>query len=178
MGVCGKHGKWLQLHSCNIWCKSVRKILFSCFFLLFWNVGKILLGLSAMRAPTVGPLTVSSSQCSLNKQKCIYIFIYIYIYIYVISFYPPLPCGGSSILTKPHETRNQYTYSSGMYIGFLFSLQRAPNTFYPQPVRIHHTSHTQHTHTHTQDTKHNRHSRHNTHTQHTHNAQRTTRHTT
>ena len=39
MGVCGYHWKWLQLHSCNRWCKPVRKNTYfatNCFF-TFWK---------------------------------------------------------------------------------------------------------------------------------------------
>ena len=39
MGVCGKHWKWLQLRSCNTWCKSLRKNInyFFCWKKFFWG---------------------------------------------------------------------------------------------------------------------------------------------
>lgn len=53
--------------------------------------------------------------CASDRPVCLYIrykkdvYIYIYIYIsYFISF-PPLTRDGSSILTFPYETSNQYT---------------------------------------------------------------------
>ena len=55
MGVCGKHWKWSQLRACKIWWTSVRKTPVSRPYYFFDFFEKVLLGLSALRAPTVGP---------------------------------------------------------------------------------------------------------------------------
>ena len=54
MGVCGNHWKWLQLRSCKLWCKSVRKTLISrpYFFLNFWK--KIIWGSRRWEPPRWG----------------------------------------------------------------------------------------------------------------------------
>jgi hypothetical protein len=53
------------------------------------------------------------------------IYIYIYIYYFILFIYSHHSLGGSSILINPYGTRNLYTYSSGMYIDFLFSYSSA-----------------------------------------------------
>ena len=55
MGLCRNHWKWLQLRSCKTWCKSVRKTLVSWPNYLFELYKENILGLSALRAPTVRP---------------------------------------------------------------------------------------------------------------------------
>ena len=57
MGECGNHWKWLQFLSCKIWWKSVRKNIFRDQFVVLSFCEKVLLGLSALRARTVGPFS-------------------------------------------------------------------------------------------------------------------------
>ena len=56
MGVCGNHAKWLQLRACKIWWISVRKTPVSWPNYFFEIFEKVLLGLSAFRAPHGGAI--------------------------------------------------------------------------------------------------------------------------
>jgi hypothetical protein len=68
MGICGNHWKWSQFRECKIWWKSVRKTSVSWPYYFFDVFEKVIFGLSALRAPTVGPWSSSVHAWLLNCQ--------------------------------------------------------------------------------------------------------------
>lgn len=133
LGECGKHWKCIQFRACNIWCKSVRTTPISRPTYFLEHFEKVVLGLSASRAPAAGPLhyvfrcrqswNIDVGMKQSNQRNISYI-LFISSYTTNIFNYDIFNLVGHfhAAPRRNIKHRNQYVSKRGIYSRRLFQL--------------------------------------------------------